>query len=439
MYTRSRLLSRRAAIKSLAGFAAIGLLAACGGGGAAATPAAAPTQAPAAPKPTSPAAVAAQPTTPPAPTTAPAAAAPTPTTAAAAAPTTAPVAAPTTAANAAPTTAPATSGQTTIKLVDWVSETIDSWANRHFKPFMDAHPEVKISHEQITGPGGQIIETVLTRLSAGNEIDIIGCAPDSTGSYLRSGAAQDLRSYIAKDARVVQTETFPAWTLEDYTIKRYPDLKVGPGQYGVPLVMFLWEFWHNTELYQQAGISVPQRGWTWDDFVIICKKLTDVKNKNFGYQNQNWLLPLWPWVWQNGGDALTPDGTKLAIGSPATIETFSFLQKLAVEDKVFPALEATAKEGGSINFDSGHTGMITRGNWNLDLSRDWKFKWDISYPPKGKQEATIGEEVGYIMNKGSAKKDAAWTFMSWTLSPEGRKCSAYEMWCRTCRSCSRWG
>jgi ABC-type glycerol-3-phosphate transport system substrate-binding protein len=68
--------------------------------------------------------------------------------------------------------------------------------------------------------------------------------------------------------------------------------------------------------------------------------------------------------------------------------------------------------------------MITRGNWNLDLSRDWKFKWDISYPPKGKQEATIGEEVGYIISKSTTKKDDTWSFVRWTLSPEGQRINA---------------
>jgi multiple sugar transport system substrate-binding protein len=302
-----------------------------------------------------------------------------------------------------------------------VAETIDSWANRHYKPFQDANPNIKIVHEQISQ---RYIETVLTRLSGSSDIDIIGAAPNSTGSFLRSGGALDLTPMIQSDSQMLQIDKFPRWTLDDYTLKRYPDLNVLAGQYGVPLVMFVWQFWHNTDLYNEAGVSVPKRGWTWDDFVSISKKVTDQSKKRYGYQNQNWLLPLWPWVWQNGGDALSEDGKRLTIGSPAVIETFSFLQKLAVEDKLFPAPETTTKEGGSINFDSGATGMITRGNWNLDLSRDWKFKWDISYPPKGKQEATIGEEVGYIISKSTTKKDETWTFVRWTLSPEGQRINA---------------
>jgi len=325
------------------------------------------------------------------------------------------------AAPAAGAASAAGDGQVTIKVVSWVPDNIDSWANRGFKPFMDANPDVKIEHEQIAD---QYIETVLTRLSGANDIDVITVAPDSTGTFLRSGAALDLRPYIERDAEMLQLDTFPQWTLDDYTAVRYPDLNTGAGQFGVPLVMFVWEFWHNADLFEQAGLAIPQEGWTWEDFVSIATKITDPDEQTFGYENQNWLLPLWPWVWQNGGKVLNDDNTRLTIGSPEVIEAFSFLQKLALEDKLFPSIEATAQEGGNINFNSGKTGMITRGNWNLDLSRDWSFKWDLSVPPKGKQEATIGEEVGYIINKNSPNVEAAWKYVSWMLSPEGQKVNA---------------
>jgi ABC-type glycerol-3-phosphate transport system substrate-binding protein len=70
---------------------------------------------------------------------------------------------------------------------------------------------------------------------------------------------------------MLQIDKFPRWTLDDYTLKRYPDLNVPAGQYGVPLVMFVWQFWHSTDLYNEAGVSVPKRGWTWDDFVTAAR------------------------------------------------------------------------------------------------------------------------------------------------------------------------
>src|SRR5207247_1246160 len=101
-------------------------------------------------------------------------------------------------------------------------------------------------------------------------------------------------------------------------------------------------------------------------------KVSDPNNKKFCFQNANWLLALWPWVWQNGGEVLTPDGTKLAIGSPAVVEAFSFLQDLQVNKKYFsPAGQALF--GADVGFDSGNAMMIMRGNWNKDRSRDWKF------------------------------------------------------------------
>ena len=313
---------------------------------------------------------------------------------------------------------PAAEGQVTLKIVSWVPDNIDSWANRSFKPFMDEHPEIKIVHEHI---GQNYIETVLTRLSGANDIDIITLAPDNTGTFFRSGAALNLQPYIDKSNATIKLDTFPQWTLDDFSNVRYPDLKSGPGQYGVPLVMFVWEMWHNADMLQQAGLSTPQRGWTWDDFVSMATKMTNASEQKYGYENQNWALPLFTWIWQGGGDVLTEDASKLQIGSAENIDTFKWLQKLQLEDKIFPAPETVATEGGGINFNGGNVGMITRGNWNVDLTRDFNFKWDLSYPPKGKQEATIGEALGYMINANSPNKDAAWTFLEWVLSPDGQR------------------
>lgn len=322
-------------------------------------------------------------------------------------------------APAATSDAAAASGdQVTIKVVSWVPDNIDSWANRTFKPFMDEHPNIRIVHEHI---GANYIETVLTRLSGSNDIDIVTVAPDNTGIFLRAGAALNLDQYIEQNREALELDTFPAWTLEDFSTVRYPDVKTGSGQYGIPLVMFVWEMWHNADMFEQAGLSIPERGWTWDNFVEIATKLTNQGERKFGYENQNWMLPLFTWIWQGGGEMLSEDNTKLAIGSPENIKTFSFLQKLQLEDKVFPAPETVATEGGGINFNGGNVGMITRGNWNVDLTRDFNFKWDVSYPPKGEEEATVGEAVGYIINANSAKKEAAWTFLQWVLSPEGQR------------------
>jgi len=307
-------------------------------------------------------------------------------------------------------------GVTTIKVVDWVAENTTSWANRWYKPFEEANPDIKIVHEQITG---NYIETVLTRLTGSNDIDLIWVAPDSLGSFLRSGAAMDLTDKIKAEGADMQLENFPQWTKDDYTKVRYPDLQFEDGQYGLPLVMFVWEMWFNSDMMSSAGLTTPQRGWTWDDFTTMAKKMTDESKHQYGYQNQNWTLPLYTWVWQNGGDILTPDAKQMVIGQPNSVEAFSFLQDRQINDKIFVPIDQTTG-ANPIGFDSGNAGMITRGNWNLDLSRDWKFKWDLAYPPKSKAEGTLGEELGMIVNKSSPKKDLAWRVLKWIASPEGQ-------------------
>jgi ABC-type glycerol-3-phosphate transport system substrate-binding protein len=92
-------------------------------------------------------------------------------------------------------------GVTTIKVVDWVAENTSSWANRWYKPFEEANPDIKIVHEQITG---NYIETVLTRLTGSNDIDLIWVAPDFVGCLLRYGSEFELRVIFSEDVDSVQ-------------------------------------------------------------------------------------------------------------------------------------------------------------------------------------------------------------------------------------------
>lgn len=323
------------------------------------------------------------------------------------------------AAEAAPTEVEVPEGVTTIKVVDWVGDNVTSWANRWYKPFEEANPDIKIVHEVISG---NFVEAVLTRLTGANDIDLIWVAPDTLGSFLRSGAALDLTPYIEADAEKLRLDTFPQWTLDDYTKTRFPELPL-EGQYGLPIVMFVWQQWYNSDILSEAGYTTPERGWTWEDFEEMSKKMTDASSNQYGYQNQNWSLPLYTWMWQNGSEIVrtNDDGMlELTIGEQPVVDAMEFLQRLQLDEKVFIPIDQTTG-AAPIGFDTGNAGIITRGNWNLDLSRDWTFAWDLGYPQQNVAEGTLGEELGMIINKNSPKADAAWRVLSWVASPEGQR------------------
>ncbi len=330
------------------------------------------------------------------------------------------------AAEAAPTEVEVPEGVTTIKVVDWVGDNTTSWANRWYKPFEEANPDIKIVHEVIAG---NFVETVLTRLTGDNDIDLIWVAPDTLGSFLRSGAAMDLAPYIAADTdNALRLDTFPQWTMDDYTSVRFPEItELGDGQFGLPIVMFVWQQWFNSDILSGAGYTTPERGWTWDDFAEMSKGMTDEASHQFGYHNQNWSLPLYTWMWQNGSEIIktAEDGStlQLTVGEPPAVEAMEFLQGLQLDDKAFIPIDQTSG-AAPIGFDSGNAGIITRGNWNLDLSRDWTFAWDLGYPQQNVAEGTLGEELGMIINKNSPKAEAAWRVLSWVASPEGQRALA---------------
>ena len=45
-------------------------------------------------------------------------------------------------------------------------------------------------------------------------------------------------------------------------------------QYGLPTDLDLQLIYYNKDLFDAAGVSYPEAGWNWDDYLAISKALT---------------------------------------------------------------------------------------------------------------------------------------------------------------------
>src|SRR5690606_22824054 len=92
----------------------------------------------------------------------------------------------------------------------------------------------------------------------------------------------------------------------------------------LPFELELLGLYYNEKMLQDAGVSVPK---TWDELKEAAKKLTTDKVAGLiippdkgPYFNFIW----YPFMWQNGGNVISADGTKSEFDSEAVAEALDF-------------------------------------------------------------------------------------------------------------------
>lgn len=279
---------------------------------------------------------------------------------------------------------------------------------------------------RVEGVPDQYVSKMLLSYVAGAEPDIMVLDASSAAVFINNGVLADLTPLIERD---------PSFRLEDRFENIVDIARRGEALYAIPngftpLVMYL-----NRRHFREAGVGLPRAGWTFDDFLRISQRLTRRnargETERYGFAFSNWFPGWIPWLWNNGGDVLTPDGTRVTIATPENAAAMSFLRDLVVRHRVAPSLSAMQAMGVD-PFASGRASMTVSGHWAL-------VGFSVAPPgPDGKpaitlddlevvplpsnlpQPVTVFYESGYAISRNSRQKDLAWRFIAHMTSFQAR-------------------
>src|SRR5213596_2908903 len=90
-----------------------------------------------------------------------------------------------------------------------------------------------------------------------------------------------------------------------------------------------------------------------------------------------------PWLWANGADFLSKDGTKVVLDQPAAAETFQFLQDLRQRHRFVPEAGETGGVTGNDLFLNGSAAMLLAGAAFTATARRRieSFQWNVAVYP----------------------------------------------------------
>ncbi|MGO9410019.1 MAG: extracellular solute-binding protein [Spirochaetia bacterium] len=156
--------------------------------------------------------------------------------------------------------------------------------------------------------------------------------------------------------------------------------------------------YYNKKMFDDAKVAYPpasaDKAWTWKQFVDAAKKLTKDQNgktpNDAGFDKNNIVtygadFNRLSWMWpvlavSNGGGVMTPDGKKLLIGTPESIEALQAIADLYVKDHVAPSV---GDRGNMPSLDvsllTGKVAMATSGQWEIGVSLKNSLKDGLVY------------------------------------------------------------
>lgn len=312
-----------------------------------------------------------------------------------------------------------------------VTVTLGSWDDengniRHMaaiEDFQAEHPEIAV--EILPNPGGDWHSKVLTWIAAGELPDVYMADSSYIPLYVEAGGLASLRPHIEGENGFDPYEIF------------YPGVYENGFYQGDPYVLAkdysTVAVYANKQLFDAAGIALPEEGWTYDDLLDIAMQLTlDSAGNNaaspdfnpddvvqWGMDNRGpWWRGFQTVVYSFGSHSISEDGATFDgyMNSPETIAALEWMRDAIHVYHVSPTADwiQALPSGVMPLFLNGEIAMVFgMGPWYLSMLEEQPgFEYAIlpmPTGPGGKHGAVCW--AGFGLAPTSENPDEAWLLL----------------------------
>ncbi|MGW4792802.1 ABC transporter substrate-binding protein [Nonomuraea sp. NPDC004297] len=195
-------------------------------------------------------------------------------------------------------------------------------------------------------------------------------------------------------------------------------------RYTLPHTLDLSVWFWNKDLYEKAGLDPEQGPKTLREFAEQATTVQEKLGKDgkvhgtfFGGNCGGcYVFTFWPSVWAAGGQVMNPEGTTSLNDQPAMTEVFKIWRELYEKKATGPTAKEEQGPTWTGFFPKGEIGVMPMPSTTLGLMpKDMKIGvTPIAGPDGGESTFVGGDSVG--ISATSKNADAAWDFLSWTVS-----------------------
>lgn len=268
--------------------------------------------------------------------------------------------------------------------------------------FMQANPGIKVTTS--VGPYGAFFQKLPVELVAGTGPDVWLSDGVLIDQYAGLGFALDITNRI-------QSMGNP----NDYfglEANRTPEGRI----FAFPQGLQSSAFFYNKDMFQAAGLPVPNDTWTYDDVRRTAKKLTrDTDGDNvfneYGFRSFNQITEGWfPIIKAFGGGALDATRRKSRFADPKTLEALSYMIDMIYVDQSSPKPGTDPFSWFPQKLVAMQTGLFVR----TFGANQVKLNYDVTSVPAGPAGRFNPVIVNsWIINAQTSKaqQDAAWEWV----------------------------
>jgi multiple sugar transport system substrate-binding protein len=233
------------------------------------------------------------------------------------------------------TNATGSGAKVTIRLATWVG--VDE--AKELQGVIDKVNQGATSFQIVSEPAPADYYTKLqTTLAGGTAADLFWLSQEYIAGYADKGALLDITDRLKADTNS------PAAKLDDYFPSILATAQYKGKTFGLPWVSQPVVLYYNPELFKAAGVAEPDDTWDWAKFLDSAAKLTNKEKGIYGTAFNGWP-PIHMFIWQAGGEVISPDLKTSPIDGPEAIQGAKFYADIIYNEKYAPS-EATMKEQG---------------------------------------------------------------------------------------------
>jgi multiple sugar transport system substrate-binding protein len=198
--------------------------------------------------------------------------------------------------------------------------------------------------------------------------------------------------------------------------------------YTLPHTLDLSVWFWNKDLYKKAGLDPEKGPTTLKEFAEQATTIQDKLGKDgkvhgtfFGGNCGGcYVFTFWPSVWAAGGQVMNEDGTVSMVDKPPMTDVFATYKSLYDKGVSGPTTKEEQGPTWTGFFPKGEIGVMPMPSTTLGLmpkTMDIGVT-PIAGPDGGESTFVGGDSIGISSTTKNA--DAAWDFISWTVSDEAQ-------------------
>ncbi|WP_284960776.1 ABC transporter substrate-binding protein [Citrobacter portucalensis] len=231
--------------------------------------------------------------------------------------------------------------------------------------------------------------------------------------YVKNGMLEPLSNYLKEKS---------APKLDDFVKSSVDVYQYQSQQYAIPRDIDAIAVWYNKKMFDQAGVSYPDKNWTWDDLKqksVQLRKGLDKQSYPLAMEFSSGQDSYFNLLLQAGDKIVLPEG-KTDVANDKAIAVYRDVQGMLNAGLIQPPGEMEASDV----FQSNRAAMVYAGSWwALPFSQNELIKDHIGVLPMPKmaEQAGVSHSLAFAMSAKSQHKDAAWKFIEFMSSEHAQQ------------------